>query len=254
MYKLKTFLITTNRVTVSYIPPYFVVQLLCFDYFSLQITQSNDSVVFTAIGSVFPSTNGTVTCNATNSEGTDLARVLFSIGNNITHAQSFPKFSGFISNQLIFVVLGVTVFLLICILPIVVCRRNPPKVKPKLNETNNLANSELIIPQQKRIRRKDLRFGRLLGEGEYGVVLMAEAKNVIPGERSTTVAIKKMRYNDDRIIKKAMIAELKIIILIGQHLNIVNFLGAVDEKIQNSRYKPGHLKGVSNKNLSSQMS
>ncbi|XP_058170203.1 platelet-derived growth factor receptor alpha-like [Anopheles ziemanni] len=42
-----------------------------------------------------------------------------------------------------------------------------------------------------------------------------------------------MRCNDDERIKKAMLAELKIIILIGQHLNIVNFLGAVDDKNQN---------------------
>ncbi|KFB47609.1 hypothetical protein ZHAS_00015579 [Anopheles sinensis] len=102
---------------------------------------------------------------------------------------------------------------------------------PKENETNVSANSELIIPQMKRIKRNDLTFGRQLGEGEYGVVLMAEAKNILPNERSTTVAIKMMRYSDDDTIKKAMLAELKIIILIGQHLNIVNFLGAVTENI-----------------------
>ncbi|XP_058117772.1 platelet-derived growth factor receptor alpha-like [Anopheles ziemanni] len=77
--------------------------------------------------------------------------------------------------------------------------------------------------------------GRKLGEGEFGVVLKAEAKYILAGQPSTTVAVKMMQGFGGDSIRNSIIAELKIIILIGRHLNIVNLLGAVTENIRDDQ-------------------
>ncbi|KFB42825.1 Vascular endothelial growth factor receptor 1 [Anopheles sinensis] len=41
-----------------------------------------------------------------------------------------------------------------------------------------------------------------------------------------------MQYSGDESIRKSMISELKMYVLIGQHLNIVNFLGMVTENLR----------------------
>ena len=45
-------------------------------------------------------------------------------------------------------------------------------------------------------------------------------------ERSTTVAVKMVKANADIMYIKALMSELKIMIHLGRHLNIVNLLGA----------------------------
>jgi serine/threonine protein kinase len=45
-------------------------------------------------------------------------------------------------------------------------------------------------------------------------------------ERSTTVAVKMVKPNADIMYIKALMSELKIMIHLGRHLNIVNLLGA----------------------------
>ncbi|KFB47564.1 Dmoj\GI14251-PA-like protein [Anopheles sinensis] len=64
---------------------------------------------------------------------------------------------------------------------------------------------------------------------------MAQAEGISNVEPSTTVAVKIMRNRGNESAAKAMISELKMIILVGQHLNIVNLIGAVTENIQNSK-------------------
>ncbi|KFB47569.1 hypothetical protein ZHAS_00015535 [Anopheles sinensis] len=80
---------------------------------------------------------------------------------------------------------------------------------------------------------KKLLFGQKIGSGAYGVVLMAQAKDIMVHEPFTTVAVKKMKSHDPERLE-AMLSEIKIIIQIGQHINIVNFLGAVTENIHNN--------------------
>ena len=71
-----------------------------------------------------------------------------------------------------------------------------------------------------------LKLGKLLGSGAFGRVLKAEATGILSSEAVTTVAVKMVKPQADITYMKALMAELKIMIHIGKHLNIVNLLGA----------------------------
>ncbi|KAJ4451405.1 hypothetical protein ANN_02867 [Periplaneta americana] len=68
--------------------------------------------------------------------------------------------------------------------------------------------------------------GKQLGAGAFGVVMKAEAWGILDHEEKTTVAVKMIRSGADRSYIKALASELKIMIHLGKHLNVVNLLGA----------------------------
>ena len=65
-----------------------------------------------------------------------------------------------------------------------------------------------------------------MGSGAFGRVLKAEASGILSSEAVSTVAVKMVKPQADITYMKALMAELKIMIHIGKHLNIVNLLGA----------------------------
>lgn len=75
-----------------------------------------------------------------------------------------------------------------------------------------------------------------LGSGAFGVVKKAIAKNIIPGEDKTIVAVKMVKKTADNLHIKALATELKIMVHLGQHLNVVNLLGAVTTNVAKSVY------------------
>ncbi|RWS12832.1 Vascular endothelial growth factor receptor 3-like protein, partial [Dinothrombium tinctorium] len=79
--------------------------------------------------------------------------------------------------------------------------------------------------------KERLKLGRTLGQGAFGRVVRAEAVGIEDGETSTTVAVKMLKERADINQRKALMAELKIMIHLGKHLNIVNLLGAVTKNI-----------------------
>lgn len=81
--------------------------------------------------------------------------------------------------------------------------------------------------------------GKQLGSGAYGVVMKAEAKGLIPGEPVSTVAVKMVKKNVDLIYIKALASELKIMVHLGKHVNVVNLLGACTKNVANSKYLLG---------------
>lgn len=80
-----------------------------------------------------------------------------------------------------------------------------------------------------------LMIGKQLGYGAYGVVFKAEATNIIDKNTTSTVAVKMMRINNDSSYRNGLISELKIMIYVGRHLNIVNLLGACTGSLTESR-------------------
>lgn len=76
--------------------------------------------------------------------------------------------------------------------------------------------------------------GKQLGSGAYGVVMKAEAKGLIPGEPVSTVAVKMVKKNADHIYIKALASELKIMVHLGKHVNVVNLLGACTKNVAKS--------------------
>ncbi|XP_070553737.1 vascular endothelial growth factor receptor 1-like [Ptychodera flava] len=71
-----------------------------------------------------------------------------------------------------------------------------------------------------------LRIGQTIGRGAFGRVVKAAAWGINGSSSVTTVAIKMLKVDANETEKKALWTELKMLIHIGQHLNIVNLLGA----------------------------
>lgn len=85
-----------------------------------------------------------------------------------------------------------------------------------------------LLPYDRRweFPRERLKLGKTLGQGAFGRVVKAEAVGLDDEETSTTVAVKMLKERADLDQKRALIAELKILIHLGRHLNIVNLLAA----------------------------
>ncbi|XP_063923158.1 vascular endothelial growth factor receptor 1-like isoform X3 [Zophobas morio] len=76
-----------------------------------------------------------------------------------------------------------------------------------------------------------LKLGKQLGSGAFGVVMKGVAKGIVDGEESTTVAVKMVKKNADHTYIKALASELKIMVHLGKHLNVVNLLGACTKNV-----------------------
>jgi FMS-like tyrosine kinase 1 len=74
-----------------------------------------------------------------------------------------------------------------------------------------------------------------LGSGAFGIVMKGEAEEIVPGEKRTTVAVKMVKTNADETHIKALMSELKIMVHLGQHVNVVNLLGACTESLARKR-------------------
>lgn len=94
-----------------------------------------------------------------------------------------------------------------------------------------------LLPYDKNYEfpRDRLKFGRQLGVGSFGVVLEAVAQQILPNEEETTVVVKTIQRLADFESVHALAMELKVLIHMGTHLNIVNLLGAVTTNISKSK-------------------
>ncbi|XP_065412087.1 vascular endothelial growth factor receptor 3 isoform X4 [Chrysemys picta bellii] len=74
--------------------------------------------------------------------------------------------------------------------------------------------------------RERLRLGKVLGHGAFGKVVEASAFGINKSNSCETVAVKMLKEGATASEHKALMSELKILIHIGNHLNVVNLLGA----------------------------
>ncbi|XP_060773450.1 vascular endothelial growth factor receptor 2 isoform X2 [Neoarius graeffei] len=74
--------------------------------------------------------------------------------------------------------------------------------------------------------RERLKLGEPLGRGAFGQVLEAAAFGIEKATTCTTVAVKMLKEGATSSEYRALMSELKILIHIGHHLNVVNLLGA----------------------------
>ncbi|XP_066505151.1 vascular endothelial growth factor receptor kdr-like [Hoplias malabaricus] len=74
--------------------------------------------------------------------------------------------------------------------------------------------------------RDRLRLGKTLGHGAFGKVVEASAFGIDKLSTCKTVAVKMLKGGATNNECRALMSELKILIHIGQHLNVVNLLGA----------------------------
>lgn len=76
--------------------------------------------------------------------------------------------------------------------------------------------------------------GKQLGSGAFGVVYKAEAIGILGENTITTVAVKMVKPSIDSFYKKSLASELKIMVHLGKHLNVINLLGACTGNINKS--------------------
>ncbi|XP_006794621.1 vascular endothelial growth factor receptor 1 isoform X1 [Neolamprologus brichardi] len=81
-------------------------------------------------------------------------------------------------------------------------------------------------PNQWEFPRERLKLGKLLGRGAFGKVMQASAFGIDNGTSCKTVAVKMLKEGATASEHKALMTELKILNHIGNHLNVVNLLGA----------------------------
>ncbi|KAM9332626.1 vascular endothelial growth factor receptor 1 [Pholidichthys leucotaenia] len=74
--------------------------------------------------------------------------------------------------------------------------------------------------------RERLKLGKLLGRGAFGKVMQASAFGIDSTNSCRTVAVKMLKEDATASEHKALMTELKILNHIGNHLNVVNLLGA----------------------------
>lgn len=68
------------------------------------------------------------------------------------------------------------------------------------------------------------------------MVMKAEARGIVADESLTTVAVKMVRRNAEPAYIRALASELKIMVHLGKHLNVVNLLGACTNNIAKSEF------------------
>ncbi|RVE58758.1 hypothetical protein OJAV_G00197900 [Oryzias javanicus] len=81
-------------------------------------------------------------------------------------------------------------------------------------------------PHQWEFPREHLKLGKSLGRGAFGKVMQASAFGIDSASNCKTVAVKMLKEGATASEQKALMTELKILNHIGNHLNVVNLLGA----------------------------
>ncbi|XP_046747840.1 vascular endothelial growth factor receptor 1-like [Diprion similis] len=106
-----------------------------------------------------------------------------------------------------------------------------------LNPDLTIDDQAELLPYDKKweFPRENLKLGKQLGSGAFGVVMKAEARGICEDGKDTTVAVKMVRRSAEPSYMKALSSELKIMIHLGKHLNVVNLLGACTKTILTKR-------------------
>ena len=74
-----------------------------------------------------------------------------------------------------------------------------------------------------------------MGIGAFGAVYEAETR-IRFSNRTAKVAVKVARRDADSVQIQTLVDELKVMIYLGEHLNIVNLLGACTKTITKGKY------------------
>ena len=87
-------------------------------------------------------------------------------------------------------------------------------------------DEDIEFPKQRLV------FGREIGSGAFGRVVIAQAVGILPSEDETTVAVKMVKPPVDKSQLLDLMKEIKIMQHIGRHLNVISLLGACTTGIQ----------------------
>ncbi|XP_076338931.1 vascular endothelial growth factor receptor 1-like isoform X1 [Tachypleus tridentatus] len=214
-----------------------------FDAASLSGIEYKDDKQLLIFRRVVQNDAGTYECVAENKGGQIRAGTVLLVDHSVPFVISHSQ-KVIIS---VLVITGVGLFILAILLIKKICTERKYKLEMEffsyaqfergnlhlLNPNLPLDNQIELLPYDSRweFPKEQLKLGRTLGQGAFGRVVKAEAVGLEHGETTTTVAVKMLKEHANADQKKALMAELKILILLGRHLNIVNLLGAVTKNV-----------------------
>uniref|UniRef100_UPI003AADF654 KIT proto-oncogene, receptor tyrosine kinase b isoform X1 n=1 Tax=Centroberyx gerrardi TaxID=166262 RepID=UPI003AADF654 len=166
----------------------------------------------------------TLECVAT-TEGEE-AYTLFSISERtVPHKLFTPLLTGMVAT-------GVLLSLILVVLLYKYLQKPKFQIQWKVIESIHGNNYIYIDPTQLpydskwEFPRQKLRFGKTLGSGAFGKVVRATAYGLCSVDTVMTVAVKMLKPNAHATEKEALMSELKVLSYLGNHVNIVNLLGA----------------------------
>uniref|UniRef100_A0A8C5SUE5 receptor protein-tyrosine kinase n=1 Tax=Laticauda laticaudata TaxID=8630 RepID=A0A8C5SUE5_LATLA len=170
--------------------------------------------------------NSTITCEASNTIDKRSAFFNFAIKEQENSRSLFtPLLIGF----------GVAAGLMCVIVIILVCKylQKPKyevqwKVVDEINGNNYIYIDPTQLPYDEKweFPRNCLSFGKILGAGAFGKVVEATAYGLFKPDGTTRVAVKMLKSSAHFTEKEALMSELKVLSYLGNHINIVNLLGA----------------------------
>ncbi|XP_031727767.1 KIT proto-oncogene, receptor tyrosine kinase b isoform X1 [Anarrhichthys ocellatus] len=154
------------------------------------------------------------------------AYTLFSISERIVPHKLFtPLLTGMVAT-------GILLSLILVVLLYKYMQKPKFQIQWKVIESIHGNNYIYIDPTQLpydskwEFPRQKLRFGKTLGSGAFGKVVRATAYGLCSADTVTTVAVKMLKPNAHATEKEALMSELKVLSYLGNHVNIVNLLGA----------------------------
>ncbi|NXN99559.1 KIT factor, partial [Rhinopomastus cyanomelas] len=102
------------------------------------------------------------------------------------------------------------------------------KVVEEINGNNYVYIDPTQLPYDHKweFPRNRLSFGKTLGAGAFGKVVEATAYGLFKSDAAMTVAVKMLKTSAHLTEREALMSELKVLSYLGNHINIVNLLGA----------------------------
>ncbi|XP_041527358.1 mast/stem cell growth factor receptor Kit isoform X2 [Microtus oregoni] len=183
-------------------------------------------VVQSSIDSSVLRHNGTVECKAYNDVGKSSAFFNFAFKEQIqAHTLFTPLLIGF-------VITAGMMGIIVMVLAYKYLQKPMYEVQWKVVEEINGNNYVYIDPTQLpydhkwEFPRNRLSFGKTLGAGAFGKVVEATAYGLIKSDAAMTVAVKMLKPSAHLTEREALMSELKVLSYLGNHMNIVNLLGA----------------------------
>ncbi|XP_026214791.1 LOW QUALITY PROTEIN: KIT proto-oncogene, receptor tyrosine kinase b [Anabas testudineus] len=154
------------------------------------------------------------------------AFTLFSISERVVPHKLFtPLLTGMVAT-------GIMLSLILVVLAYKYIQKPKFQIQWKVIESIHGNNYIYIDPTQLpydskwEFPRQKLRLGKTLGSGAFGKVVRATAYGLCSADTVTTVAVKMLKPNAHSTEKEALMSELKVLSYLGNHVNIVNLLGA----------------------------
>uniref|UniRef100_A0A8C1RQ62 receptor protein-tyrosine kinase n=1 Tax=Cyprinus carpio TaxID=7962 RepID=A0A8C1RQ62_CYPCA len=156
----------------------------------------------------------------------EIVYTLFSISENtVPHELFTPLLIGFVAAAVILV-------LILIVLSYKYIQKPKYQIQWKViegihgNSYVYIDPTQLPYDHQWEFPRDKLRFGKTLGSGAFGKVVEATAYGMSKADTVMTVAVKMLKPSAHATEKEALMSELKVLSYLGNHINIVNLLGA----------------------------